>query len=73
MNAIAMSISFFLNVAIGGGVGPTAVALAKDHVFGPAGLAPAIAATIIGGYLLVILCALVARSDRAGFAIDRAA
>lgn len=58
---LAMSVSFFLNVALGGGLGPTAVALAKDHIFGADGLAPAISATIVGGYGLVLIFALVAR------------
>jgi MFS family permease len=35
---LAMSISFFLNVALGAGLGPTAVALAGEHVFGSAAL-----------------------------------
>jgi MFS family permease len=39
---LAMSVSLFLNVALGAGLGPTAVALASDHVFGSAaGLGPA--------------------------------
>jgi MFS family permease len=44
---LAMAISFFLNVAIGAGVGPTAVAFASDHLFGPnVGLGPAITLTV---------------------------
>ncbi len=44
---IAMGISFFLNVAVGAGLGPTVVALAGAHLFGAsAGLASPIAFTI---------------------------
>ena len=43
---LAMAISFFLNVAIGAGAGPTAVAFASDHLFGAdVGLGPAITLT----------------------------
>ena len=53
---LAMSISFFLNVAIGAGLGPTAVAVAGAHVFGSrAGLGPAISATAITGYLVAVI------------------
>jgi MFS family permease len=48
---LAMAISFFLNVALGAGLGPTAVALASDHLFGAkAGLGPAITLTVAGSY-----------------------
>jgi len=48
----AMAISFFLNVAIGAGLGPTAVALAGQHVVGEAaGLGPAISFTVIACYV----------------------
>jgi len=48
----AMAISFFLNVAIGAGLGPTAVALAARHVVGEAaGLGPAISVTVIACYV----------------------
>ncbi|HEY6484539.1 MAG TPA: MFS transporter [Steroidobacteraceae bacterium] len=58
---LAMSISFFLNVALGAGLGPTAVALASERIFGaPAGLAPAITLTVAGGYGLAIVALLVA-------------
>jgi hypothetical protein len=58
-----MSISFFLNVAVGGAVGPTAVALASDHVFGgEAGLGPALAATVAVAYGLAAVTLLVALS-----------
>jgi MFS family permease len=56
---LAMSISFFLNVAVGGAVGPTAVALASDHVFGSsAGLGPAIAVTVAVAYGLAVIALL---------------
>jgi hypothetical protein len=50
-----MSMSFFLNVAIGAGVGPTAVALAGEYVFGAKrGLGPPLVLTVMGGYLVAI-------------------
>jgi MFS family permease len=55
----AMSIAFFLNVAIGAGVGPTAVALAGRAIFGAeVGLGPPLVATVITGYCigLAALC-----------------
>lgn len=67
---LAMSISFFLNVAVGAGVGPTAVAFASAHVFGEtAGLGPALSAVMIGGYLLAVASALAALAMRR---LDRA-
>jgi MFS family permease len=49
----AMALSFFLNVAIGAGLGPTSVALASERLFGAAaGYGPAIASTVAAGYLL---------------------
>src|SRR6201996_3290761 len=49
----AMALSFFLNVAVGAGLGPTSVALAGAHIFGAAaGLGPAIAFVAGFGYLL---------------------
>jgi MFS family permease len=48
---LAMSIAFFLNVAVGAGVGPTAVAFAAKHVFrADGGLGPPIVATVAVGY-----------------------
>lgn len=48
---LAMSISFFLNVAIGGAVGPSAVTLFSEHLFGgDSGLGPAIATTVALSY-----------------------
>lgn len=65
MRGQAMAISFFLNVAIGAGVGPTAVALAGDHVFGvAAGLGPAISFTVVASYLLAALVLLAAIRPR---------
>jgi MFS family permease len=53
---LAMSVSFFLNVALGAGLGPTAVAVASDHVFGSgAGLGPAITLTVASGYGVAII------------------
>ncbi|MDE2304239.1 MAG: MFS transporter [Gammaproteobacteria bacterium] len=58
---LAMAVSFFLNVAVGAGLGPTAVALASEYGFGAAaGLGPAIALTAAGGYLVAIAAALAA-------------
>ena len=55
---LAMAISFFLNVAVGAGVGPTAVTLSGAHIFGDrAGLAPAISSVAMAGYALVALVA----------------
>ncbi len=53
---LAMSVSFFLNVALGAGLGPTAVALAASHVFGAkSGLGPPIVLTAAGGYLVALM------------------
>ena len=53
---LAMAVSFFLNVAVGAGVGPTAVTVASDHVFGPTrGLGPAISLTVAAGYGIAII------------------
>ena len=52
---LAMSMSFFLNVALGAGLGPTAVAVAGAHVFAAnAGLGPPIVFTVALGYLTVL-------------------
>lgn len=63
---LAMSMSFFLNVALGAGLGPTAVAVAAAHIFSAdAGLAPALASTVVLGYVIVLAAlALAARSER---------
>jgi len=58
---LAMSVSFFLNVALGAGLGPTAVALAASEIFGPArGLGPPVALTVVCGYALAFAAAWVA-------------
>jgi MFS family permease len=57
---LAMSMSFFLNVALGAGLGPTAVAIAGAHVFAAkAGLGPPLVLTVAVGYLIALaaLCA----------------
>jgi MFS family permease len=60
---LAMSISFFLNVAVGGAVGPTAVALASERLFGgAAGLGPAIALTAAVSYGIAIVALIAALS-----------
>jgi MFS family permease len=60
---LAISISFFLNVAVGGSVGPSAVTFASDHVFGSeAGLGPAIAVTVALAYGIAIVALLAALS-----------
>jgi MFS family permease len=47
VRGLAMAISFFLNVALGAGLGPTAVVIAGQALFGEvAGLGPAIAFTM---------------------------
>lgn len=52
---LAMSMSFFLNVALGAGLGPTAVAVAAAHMFSAdAGLGPALASTVALGYIIVL-------------------
>ncbi|HVW68938.1 MAG TPA: MFS transporter, partial [Steroidobacteraceae bacterium] len=63
---LAMAVSFFLNVALGGGLGPPAVTFASQHVFGEAaGLGPAIALTVGGCYALVaLICTFTLLSQR---------
>jgi MFS family permease len=52
---LAMSISFFLNVALGAGLGPTAVALAGEYLFAAQrGLGPPLALTAAGGYVVAL-------------------
>jgi MFS family permease len=59
---LAMAISFFLNVAIGAGLGPTAVALIAARVAGAAsGLATGLSLTAVGGYAVAIGSAAVGR------------
>jgi len=52
---LAMSVAFFLNVALGAGFGPTSVALAAEHL---SGLGAALAVTIACGYGLAALAVL---------------
>jgi MFS family permease len=53
---LAMSMSFFLNVALGAGAGPTAVAVAGEHLFGAKqGLGPPLVLTVAGGYLVALV------------------
>lgn len=55
---LAMAISFFLNVAVGGSVGPWAVAFASDRVFGAeAGLGLPLSVTVAAAYAVVALLA----------------
>ena len=62
VRGLAMAISFFLNVAIGAGLGPTAVALAGERVVGEAaGLGPAIALTVAACYALAAAALVVGR------------
>jgi MFS family permease len=68
---LAMSMSFFLNVALGAGLGPTAVAVAGAHVFtAKAGLGPPLALTVVFGYLVALAAVIFALS---GFRARRAA
>jgi MFS family permease len=68
---LAMSMSFFLNVALGAGLGPTAVAVAGAHVFtAKAGLGPPLALTVVAGYLVALAAVVFALS---GFRARRAA
>jgi MFS family permease len=68
---LAMSMSFFLNVALGAGLGPTAVAVAGAHVFtAKAGLGPPLALTVVAGYLVALAAVIFALS---GFRARRAA
>jgi MFS family permease len=68
---LAMSMSFFLNVALGAGLGPTAVAIAGAHVFtAKAGLGPPLALTVVAGYLVALAAVIFALS---GFRARRAA
>ena len=60
---LAMSMSFFLNVALGAGLGPTAVAVAGAHVFAAtAGLGPPLVLTVAGGYLVALAAVFAALS-----------
>ncbi|MBV8804584.1 MAG: MFS transporter [Sinobacteraceae bacterium] len=64
---LAMGISFLLNVAVGGSVGPWAVAFASNRVFGgEAGLGPALSTTVAAAYALVALLAAVSMFQARG-------
>lgn len=61
----AMAVSFFLNVAVGAGLGPTSVALASTHIFeASVGLGPAIALIAGLGYLLAAAALVLALAVR---------
>lgn len=64
----AMSIAFFLNVALGAGLGPSAVTLARDVLFAnKAGLGTSLAVIVIVGYLISVAAlstALIASAKR---------
>jgi MFS family permease len=61
LRGTAMAVSFFLNVAVGAGLGPTAVILSGGLLFGEAaGLGPAIAFTAASAFLLAAAAALFA-------------
>lgn len=66
---LAMALSFFLNVAVGAGLGPTLVAFASAHVFGAqAGLGAPISLTASLGYGLdavLLIATLVKLAPRA--------
>jgi MFS family permease len=49
---LAMAVSFFLNVAVGAGLGPTAVAVISDRFMAGKGLGLSICLTVAVGYLL---------------------
>ena len=60
VRGLAMAISFFLNVALGAGLGPTAVVLSGQWLFGAdTGLGPAIAFTMAAACALAATTALV--------------
>ncbi len=61
---LAMSMSFFLNVALGAGLGPTAVAVAGAHLFAAkAGLGPPLVLTVAAGYLVALAAVCAALSS----------
>jgi MFS family permease len=66
--ALAMALSFFLNVAIGAGAGPTLVTLAAAHLFAAKGLGPALTLTVAAGYGLTALAAFWRLRGRSGSA-----
>jgi MFS family permease len=69
---LAMSMSFFLNVAVGAGLGPTVVAVLAARAFAGGALGPALSVTIAGGYLFAASAAFAAwRMTRAHEALAR--
>jgi MFS family permease len=61
---LAMSMSFFLNVALGAGLGPTAVAVAGAHVFAAkAGLGPPLVLIVAAGHLVALAAVCAALSS----------
>ncbi len=64
--ALTMSVSFFLNVAIGAGAGPTLVTLAAAHLFAAQGLGPALTLTVAAGYGLTAFAAFWRLRGRSG-------
>jgi MFS family permease len=61
LRGTAMAVSFFLNVAVGAGLGPSAVILSGGLLFGEAaGLGPAIAFTAASAFVLAAAAALFA-------------
>ncbi|MDE2465290.1 MAG: MFS transporter, partial [Alphaproteobacteria bacterium] len=61
----AMAVSFFLSVALGAGLGPTAIALSSTDLFGAAaGLGPAIALTAGAAFALAFITSLWAERIR---------
>ncbi len=57
---LAMAVSFFLNVALGAGLGPLLVTLASAHVFPKMSLGPPLAFTAIAAYAVAIAAGLAA-------------
>ncbi len=57
---VAMAVSFFLNVAVGAGLGPILVTVAAAHLFPHTSLGPPLVLTAAGAYALAVLAALAA-------------
>jgi hypothetical protein len=59
-----MPMSFFLNAALGAGLGPTAAAVAGAHVFAAkAGLETPLVLTVAAGYLVALAAVCAALSS----------
>jgi MFS family permease len=57
----AMAVSFFLNVALGAGFGPSVVTFLSSRIFGAAaGLGPALGTTVGGVYALTLIATILA-------------